>query len=304
MRRRCRLSPGEEEGRRPPEREAPEGGPDPEDAVSEENLRPGEVRKTFMGHLLELRGRIFACIFVCLLMTGASWFFYDRISQFLMKPLKDYNATVGPEEKVEVFTIRPTEAFITVLRIGVLGGILLAFPFIVQQTWAFVSPGLYPQERRAILPIFAIGAFFFAGGVYFSYRLVLPFAIRYLYSFAPRMGASPKVALDLYVRFVLMIFLAFGISFETPLVILALARVGLVTAGWLLRRWRYIFVGAFVVGAFLTPPDVVTQLMMAGSLIVLYFLSVIFAAVAYRKRKPGLGRRFRWPLESGEHGEV
>ncbi len=240
---------------------------------------PGEVEKPFMAHLMELRARIMICLLVLVLSMVGALVFYKQVSRVLMQPLYDYNATVGEAEKVEVFTMRPTEGFVAVLKLGLWGGLILAFPMIAWQVWRFVSPGLYRREKLAILPILTFGAFCFAGGVCFAYRFVLPPALSYLMSWAPELGVKASVTLDYYLQFMVMVHVAFGIAFETPLVILALARLGLVTSGWLVRKWQYMIVAAFVLGAFLTPPDVVTQLMMAGSLVGLYMLSVVLAFV-------------------------
>ncbi len=217
----------------------------------------------------------------------AAWVFYRPAGRVMRRPLDDYNASVAEGLKIEIITLRPTEAFVLVLRLGFWGGLVLAFPVIVWQVWRFVSPGLYKREKMAILPIFTVGIFFFAGGCYFAYRFIFPLSLAYLYHFPPQFGALSMVTLDNYFQFFLMIHVAFGISFETPLVILALARVGLVTARGLARRWRHMVVGAFVVGALLTPPDWVTQVLMAGSLIVLYCLSILLAAIFGRSPKQG-----------------
>ncbi|MHC4253661.1 MAG: twin-arginine translocase subunit TatC, partial [Planctomycetota bacterium] len=126
--------------------------------------------------------------------------------------------------------------------------------------------------------------FFFGGGAYFAYRYVVPVALEFLFPFARKLGAVMRPTLREYLRFFLMIHVAFGVVFETPLVILALARMGLVTARGLLRRWQIVIVAAFVLGALLTPPDVMTQSMMAGSIIALYALSLILAQIFGRKR--------------------
>jgi sec-independent protein translocase protein TatC len=245
----------------------------------------GEIEKPFMDHLMELRSRIFISLFVLVLAMVASLVFYKEVSRVLMQPMHDYNARAGETEKVEVFTMRPTEGFVAVLKLGLWGGLVLAFPMITWQIWRFVSPGLYRREKLAILPILTLGAFCFAGGAYFAYTSVLPPALDYLMPWASKLGVKGSVTLGYYLQFMVMVHVAFGIAFETPLVILAFARLGLVTAGGLARKWQYMLVAAFVLGAVLTPPDVVTQLMMAGSLVALYTLS-IFLALVFGKRKP------------------
>jgi sec-independent protein translocase protein TatC len=251
--------------------------PDPE--------RPGEVRKTVLDHLMELRARIIACLVVMALTCATAWFFYAEIMEVVRRPLEDYNKTLDGPVGVRLQAIKITEPFVFILKLGLWGGLILASPFMLSQVWAFVSPGLYRREKRAMIPIFTVGIFFFAGGAYFCYRLVIPLAIAYLVPFGVKLGAAVEPTLSSYLSFFVMLHVAFGLVFETPLVILALAVAGVVTARELLRQWRYVCVGAFVLGAVLTPPDVITQAMMAGTIIVLYFVSVILAWIFGRKRR-------------------
>jgi len=246
---------------------------------------PGEVRKSFMGHLLELRARIFVCLFFILGATAASWVYWKEIARYLRLPIDAYNVAVPPERQVELIITGPMEAFTSVLYIGLWAGIVLASPIILWELWRFVAPGLYRRERFAILPILLLGPFLFATGAYFAFQVVLPIGFEYLLSFAPEIDVVVKLKLNEYMRFFLMIHVAFGFAFETPLIILLLAMFGFVTARGLLRASRYVIAVAFILGAVLTPPDVLTQSMMAGVLIVLYFLSVILAAIFGRKRR-------------------
>ncbi len=240
--------------------------------------KPGrDAPGSFTGHLVELRMRVILCLVGVLATMIVALVFYRQLSQVLMAPVEDYNLDVDEPLRLRILMVRPTDAFSVVLKMGFWGGLVLAFPIIIWHVWRFVSPGLHRRERRAVLPIFALGMFFFAGGCWFANEFVFPLALKYLLSFAPEMGADTTVSLAEYVHFFLMLHMAFGIAFETPLVVLALALVGLVTARGLVRRWRYVIVGTFVVGAVLTPPDAMTQLLMAGSLIVLYLLSIVLA---------------------------
>ena len=246
--------------------------------------RPWEVRKTFMEHLLELRSRILVSLFFVLAATIASWVFWKELGAIITKPVHDYNAVAPEPARVELITTGPFEAFTAVLHLGLWAGLALAFPVVAWQTWRFVAPGLYRSERLALVPILTMGTVFFAGGVWFAYSFVVPIGMAYLLSFAPDLGVRSKLALGEYMHFFVMVLVAFGITFETPLVILALGRLGLVTARGLVRAWRYVTVGAFVIGAILTPPDVLTQFLMAGSLLVLYILSIVLVWVFGRRR--------------------
>ncbi len=251
---------------------------------SEED-RPGEVRKTVMEHLMELRARVIGCLVLMVLACATAWYFYPDLMRIVRQPLEDYNATLPDDSPhVELQALKLTEPFVFILKLGLWGGLILASPLILYQIWAFVSPGLYKREKRAMIPIFTVGIFFFSGGAYFCYRFVIPLAIAYLVPFGLKLGAAVNPTLSNYLGFFVMMHVAFGAVFETPLVILALAVAGIVTARELVRVWRYVCVGAFVIGAVLTPPDVITQAMMAGTLIVLYFFSIILAWIFGRKR--------------------
>jgi sec-independent protein translocase protein TatC len=251
-----------------------------------EEDRSGDERKTFMEHLLELRARIFVCLFFILAATVASWVFWKQLAIVIRMPVDIYNATLPPDRKVELIITAPMEAFNAVLQLGLWAGLVLSSPVILWEVWKFVAPGLYRREKFALLPILMLGPFLFAAGAYFAFRYVIPVAMQYLLSFAPEIDVLAMLTLSHYMRFFVMIHIAFGLSFETPLMILALARFGLVTPRGLLRAWRYVIVGAIVLGAILTPPDVITQLMMAGVLLVLYGVSIVLAAVFGRRSSP------------------
>jgi sec-independent protein translocase protein TatC len=242
------------------------------------------TRKTFMEHLLELRARLFVCLFVVLACTIAAWVFWGQIGAIIVRPVEEHNKSLPVEEHVELIITAPMEAFSAVLRIGLWTGLVLALPIILWEIWRFVSPGLFRRERFALIPMLLMGPFLFAAGVWFAYEFIFPIGMRYLLSFAPELGVLSKLSLSNYMRFFVMIHVAFGLAFETPLLILALARLGFVTPGGLVRSSRYVIVGAFVLGAVLTPPDVVTQVMMAGVLIVLYFGSIVIAWAFGTKR--------------------
>ena len=240
---------------------------------------------TAVRRLLGRRARIIACLVLLVITCAAAWFFYEEIMAIIRGPLEDYNAGLDGAVGVKLQAIKITEPFVFILKLGMWGGLILASPFILSQIWAFVSPGLYSREKRALIPVFTVGVFFFAGGAYFCYRLVIPLAIAYLVRFGAKLGASVEPTLSSFLSFFVMLHVAFGLVFETPLVILALAMAGVVTARGLIRQWRYVCVGAFVIGAVLTPPDVITQAMMAGTIIVLYFVSVVLAWIFGRKRR-------------------
>lgn len=171
------------------------------------------------------------------------------------------------------------------MYIAFVAGVFLASPAIFYQVWAFVAPGLYDEEKRYIVPIALLSALFFIAGGAFCYFIVFPFAFSFFVSFStPEIVITPKVS-D-YLSFVLKLLIAFGLIFEMPIFTLFLARMGLLTAAMMRKGRRYAIVGIFILAAILTPPDVVSQLLMACPMLLLYEASIGVAALFGRRKKP------------------
>lgn len=229
-----------------------------------------------LDHLGELRTRMVrSCIAVGLGFL-ACWAVVDPLFDILVNPL----LAVLPKGSHAIYTTLP-EGFFTRVYIAFVAGVFVASPLVFHQIWSFISPGLYEEEKRYVIPIAILSALFFASGGAFCYFIVFPYAFSFFVSFATQeIVAMPKVS-D-YLGFVLKLVLAFGLIFEMPLFAFFLARMGLVTAAAMRRVRRYAVLAIFIVAAILTPPDVVSQLLMACPMLVLYEVSVWVAAAAGR----------------------
>jgi sec-independent protein translocase protein TatC len=231
----------------------------------------------FTEHLEELRRRLIICFVAVGVGFVICYFFSKQLFEILMRPLLQ----VMPPEESLIFTALP-EAFFTYLKVALLAGIGLASPVIIYQFWRFIAPGLYHKERRALMPIVLFSTFFFVGGALFGYFVVFPFGFKFFIGFASdNIRAMPSIRE--YLKFAAKLLFAFGFIFELPLFTFFLARLGLVNAELLRSKQKYAILVIFMLAAILTPPDVVTQVMMAGPLLILYELSIWIAKVFGRK---------------------
>jgi len=247
----------------------------PSEAPQEE---PNDRYMTLLEHLEELRFRLFISAVFVVIGLVVSVFFGERLIDFLKEPAEKKN----PDFHLQF--IEPFELFATYFRVSLLGGLILGMPMIVYQGLRFVGPGLKPGERRWLYGTTA-GAFaLFLAGVAFAYYVALPPALDFLLGFGDGL-AEPNIRVGSYVDFVTRLLFWTGVAFETPLVVMYLARFGIVTAGQLLRWWRYAIVVAFVIAAIVTPTiDPVTQSIVAGPIIVLYFLGITLALFVQPRR--------------------
>ena len=228
--------------------------------------------ENFISHLVELRDRMIKSLIVVLLMFGVCFYFSGDIMKFLSLPL--YEAL--PKGTRPIFTDQ-AGAFFTLTKVSFLAAVLLSLPWILYQAWAFVAPGLYQHEKRFALPLIVSSVFFMVMGIGFAYLFVLPAAYKFFIAFAARTGAETMQDLQKYWDFTLAIFFGFGITFEVPVVEMLLVKLGMVTVKQLREVRRYVIVGAFVVAAVLTPPDVLSQFMLAIPLCLLYELGIVLA---------------------------
>ena len=251
---------------------APPANPEDE-AAEEEDDRPMGL----MDHLSELRGRLVRCTVAVMVGFIACWAVVDPIFDALVDPL----LKVLPDGSHAIYTTLP-EGFFTRMHIAFVAGVFVSSPVIFYQIWSFIAPGLYEEEKRHILPVAFMSAVFFVSGGAFCYFIVFPQAFAFFVSYATdSIVAMPKVS-D-YLSFVLKLILAFGLVFEMPLFAFFLARMGIITAELMRRVRRYAILGIFIVAAILSPPDVVSQLLMAAPMLVLYEIS-IYVAVAFGKK--------------------
>ena len=221
-------------------------------------------------HLEELRWRIVRALLALGLAFGVCYWFAEALFGFLLRPL----AAVRPDQALVIGT-GVTEAFFTKLKVSFIAALFAASPIIFFQAWRFVAPGLYDSEKRLALPFAVAASFFFVVGASFCYWLVFPVGFRFFLAEYQSISVAPQIRISEYLTFASRMLLAFGITFELPVVTFFLARVGIVTHRTLLGTWRYATVVIFIVAAVLTPgPDVASQLLMATPLLVLYWLSI------------------------------
>ena len=238
-----------------------------------------EGKLPFTGHLDELRKRLITCFIAIGIGFVASYAFKDKLFAILVNPL----VSVMEAGDTLIFTGLP-EAFFTYLKVALLSGIMLAAPVIIYQFWMFVTPGLYKKERRILIPIVILSSVFFIGGSLFGYFIVFPWGFKFFLGFATE-TIRPLPSMKEYLSFSAKLLLAFGLVFELPLVLTFLARIGIVSVDFLKKNRKYALLLFFAGAAILTPPDVVTQVMMALPLMILYEISIIGAKV-FGKKKP------------------
>ena len=237
---------------------------------------------TFVSHLVELRDRlvkaIFAWLVVLIPLITPPWFLAGKIYDFVAQPMID--ALPAGSKMIATGVIAP---FFIPLKIAMLAAFLVALPIILYQAWAFVAPGLYKHEKRFVLPLIFTSTLMFFVGMGFCYFFVFKMVFSFIAQMAP---SSITVAPDIenYFSFVMGMFLAFGLAFETPVVVVVLVATGLVSIETLREIRRYVIVGAFVVAAIATPPDVTSQLALAIPLCILYELGIIFARFFVKPR--------------------
>jgi len=232
----------------------------------------------FTAHLEELRKCLIACFIAVGIGFALSYGFKERLFDILTRPLISVMET---GDKI-IFTGLP-EAFFTYLKVAFLSGIILAAPVIFYQFWIFVAPGLYKKEKRLLIPIVTLSTLFFVGGALFGYFVVFPYGFKFFLGFSSdTIKALPSMRE--YLSFSAKLLLAFGLVFELPLIITFLARLGLVSVEFLKKNRKYALLLFFVGAAILTPPDVVTQIMMALPLMVLYEISILGAKIFGKKK--------------------
>jgi sec-independent protein translocase protein TatC len=248
-----------------------------EDEPPDDDLDGAGGKMSFLEHLDELRNRLIVCVYALIGGCAVSFFFVDRLETFIMLPMAEIMGG-------KLISFAPTGGFMLMMKIGALGGLFVALPIIVFQLWLFIAPGLYANEKRFAIPFVLLGTFFFVAGAAFSHYVAFPYSWEFFKSFESNfMEFKPDVsyAFSLWVKMLL----AFGVIFQMPTIVFFLARMGLVTAGFLIKHTKYAVLIIFILGAVLSPgTDVVSQAMMAGPMLVLYALSIGIAWL-FAKRK-------------------
>jgi sec-independent protein translocase protein TatC len=247
---------------------------------------PGDKRMPLLDHLIELRQRLIWSALAFFVAFIVCYVFHKQIFTILVAPM---NTLPNPEGRRMIFTA-PTEAFFTYVKVAAWGAVCLSFPIVAGQIWKFVAPGLYQNEKSAFLPFLVATPFMFALGAAFLYFLILPYGLQFFASFEiPReagAGAVPiqfEAKMNEYLSFVMALILAFGISFELPVLLVLLVKVGILTTEQLATKRRYAAVAMVTFAAIVTPPDVFSQLALAIPMYLLYELSIIIGRFVERK---------------------
>ena len=223
----------------------------------------------FLAHLIELRERLLKAVAAVGVLFLAGIPFANRIYALLAQPLLD-KMPAG----TKMIAIEVASPFLTPLKLTFFAALVVAMPFVLYQAWAFVAPGLYRHEKRLAVPLLVSAVALFYTGCAFAYFLVLPAVFGFLQAVAP-VGVAVMTDITQYLDFVLVLFLAFGLCFEVPVAVVILVLLGWVTPAQLREARSYVIVGAFVIAAVLTPPDVVSQLLLAIPMCILYELGIL-----------------------------
>jgi sec-independent protein translocase protein TatC len=246
-------------------------------------LEDAGAKMSFLDHLDELRKRLIACVWGLVAGCAIAFFFVQKIQDFIWVPLyRELHAVNGAKF---MFT-QGFEPFMLTMKVGALAGLFLSLPFIIWQLWLFIAPGLYSHEKKMAIPFVVFCTTFFVMGAAFSHYLAFPWTWKFFLGWQTEyMEFRPSIgeAFGLYVKMLL----AFGLIFQMPTIVFFLARMGMVTAGFLLRHTKYAVLIIFILAAVISPgTDVVSQCLMAGPMIGLYAVSILVAWGFARKREP------------------
>ncbi len=240
---------------------------DKEIQVLSKNHKPKSM--SFTGHLEELRQAIIISAFSLTISSSLCFYYYKQLLDLLTAPLTDN------VKNVELVFLSPGEAFMATVRVAIIVGMIFALPIILNRIYWFIAPGLTKEEKHFSLPIITLSYFLFLIGIVFSYKLLLPFGVKFLVEFAPS-NIHAMISIGNYISFSSSLLLGTGLIFELPLVLLFLAFINIVSVKLLKKYRRHAFLGSFIIGAIITPSvDMITQALLAGALYALYEISII-----------------------------
>ncbi|MDR3390647.1 MAG: twin-arginine translocase subunit TatC [Sulfuriferula sp.] len=235
-----------------------------------------ESQDTFISHLVELRDRLLRSVIAVILVFLGLFHWANNLYTLLARPLLHALPKGGQLIATEV-----TAPFFVPIKVTMMAAFLIALPYILYQLWAFIAPGLYSHEKRLGIPLIIASVILFFCGMSFAYFLVFPIVFGFITGVAP-VGVAVMTDISKYLDFVLTMFMAFGITFEVPVVVVLLVKIGIVSVAKLREIRPYVIVSAFVIGAIFTPPDVVSQTMLAVPLWLLYELGIIVSSLITR----------------------
>ncbi len=228
-----------------------------------------ESEQPFLSHLFELRDRLLRIVMLVLVLFLGLFFVANDLFTMVARPLMD----AYPGDIIAIGILSP---FLTPIKLALVASIFLSMPFIFYQMWGFIAPGLYKHERKLVMPLVISSTVLFYLGVLFAYYVVFPLVFAFLSKIAPEgVNAMPDIAA--YLDFILTLFFAFGLAFEIPIATIILVWMGMVTPEQLRKKRPYVIVGAFVVGMFLTPPDIISQTLLAIPMWILFEVGIFFS---------------------------
>jgi sec-independent protein translocase protein TatC len=246
-----------------------------------------ELKKyEFKSHIIELKTRLFLCVLTFTLFACLSYFYAAQIYAFLTQPLLDF---YSPQSNRRLIYTHLTEAFFTYIKVACYTGFFFSFPFIAFQLYFFLAPGLYKKEKKILFPILLFIPILFFLGAYIVFDFVMPMAWKFFLSFENNTPGQLPVMLEAkigeYLDLVLELMIGFGMAFQLPIILTLLAKVGVVKGSWLAAKRKYAIVLIFVIAAFLTPPDVLSQIALALPLLLLYEISIVICKAIEKAKR-------------------
>jgi len=268
-----------------------------EDSVQGENEPQMETEQPFMAHLIELRDRVLRIVVVVIAIFLVLFFFandlYHLVSEPLLSKLPDGSTMIATGVAAP---------FLTPFKLSLVSSIFLAIPYIFYQFWSFVAPGLYNHEKRLALPLIASSVVLFYCGILFSFYIVFPLMFAFFTATTPE-GVAMMTDISQYLDFILKMFFAFGIAFEVPVFTIVLTITGVTNADKLSEKRPYVIVGSFVIGMLLTPPDIVSQTLLAIPVWLLFELGIIFSRIIGNRKAREEKNDFVNDQSSGDSNE-
>ena len=233
----------------------------------------------FIQHILELRDRLLRTFIAILILFACLFPFSEQLYLYISEPIRSFL----PESSTMIAT-EVASPFLTPFKLTLILAVYLSMPYILYQLWAFIAPGLYKKEKRIVLPIFCSSVILFYGGMAFAYYVVFPLVFMFFTSVAPE-GISVMPDIRAYLDFALKLFLAFGLSFEIPIAVVILSWLGTVNPDNLAKKRPYVFVLCFILGMLLTPPDIISQILLAIPMWLLFEVGILFGRMVKPKEQ-------------------
>ncbi len=251
------------------------------DPAEDAGAADDRTRMGFLDHLDELRKRILYSVYAIAAACALTFYYWDDMFVYLVQYFSKYNATL-------IYT-RPMGAFMFSLKVGVLSGLIIAAPFVFAQLWLFVAPGLYSREKKIVIPFVFFSSILFGAGAAFGHFVAFPSMWQFFASYADLGGSGLKFfpTIDDTFSFYTKMILGLGLVFQMPMLVFFLARFGIVTARFLVKHFRYAVLIIFIAAAVITPsPDMVTQIIFAAPMVLLYLISIVVAWMFGGRKKP------------------